>query len=118
MLFAGLQVFGQTNDVFFFVTEAGGPPIPFNGATINLTDGGAYDQSIITGADPLGDVFSAVPYGAYTYIITKDCYVPKMGAVTVDANGGMGVSIVDTVTATTSAPVFVSTSSHPIIGAW
>ena len=29
------------NDVFFFLTEAGGPPLPFNGANVTLTDGGS-----------------------------------------------------------------------------
>jgi type IX secretion system substrate protein len=79
------------NDVFFFVSQAG-PPVPFNGATVTLTDG-TFNESLITGADPLGDVFTGVPYGEYTYTIAKDCYETVTGTMIVDCANGMGVSV-------------------------
>ena len=115
LLFSSIHLFGQTNDVFFFLTEAGGPPVTLSGATISLTDGGAYNQSITSG-DPIGDVFTAVPYGSYTYNITKDCYITISGSVTVDLNGGTGISVFESMSSMTTANVFwnVNETSSPM----
>ena len=106
VLFTSVQLFAQTNDVFFFLSVAGGPPVPVNGASINLTDGAAFDQTITSGANPLGDVFENVPFGMYTYSVSKDCLNTAMGSVNVDANGGMGVSEFVALTEETENDVF------------
>ena len=93
------------NDVFFFLTEAGGPPFTLSGATVTLTDGNGFNESIVTG-NPVGDLFEAVPYGDYTYTISKDCFVTGTGAVTVDCAGGVGVSVFTSIAANASNDVF------------
>ncbi len=105
VLFASLQMIGQTNDVFIFLTEAGGPPLTLSGASVNMTGPNGYNETLVTG-NPIGDVFEMVPYGSYSYFITKDCYLTTTGTVTVDANGGMGVSVFETLTAETDNDVF------------
>ncbi|MFT6138704.1 MAG: hypothetical protein ACJAUJ_001799, partial [Salibacteraceae bacterium] len=105
LLFTSVQLFGQTNDVFIFLTEAGGPPITLSGASVNMTGPSGYNETLVTG-NPVGDLFENVPYGAYNYTISKDCFTTTAGMVTVDANGGMGVSIFESLAAETTNNVF------------
>jgi len=67
------------NNVFFFV----GSPLTIAGATVTLTDGVDYNETLETGA-PFGDLFENVPFGEYSYSISIPCYEPLSGNVTVD----------------------------------
>jgi hypothetical protein len=72
-----------SNDVNFGMSNFGNNP---SGFSINLTNG-TYNQTIASG-NPLGDYFSAVPFGTYTYTISKNCFQTATGQVVVNCNGG------------------------------
>ena len=79
----------NTNNVYFFV----GSPLATLDATVELSDGAGYYQSFVT-SDPWGGEFIAdVPFGTYTYTISKACHETVTGSVEVDANDGQGVSV-------------------------
>lgn len=80
-----------TNDVFFFI----GSPLTISGATVTLSDGADFNESLITGA-PFGDIMYGVPYGEYTYTIEAFCYETIIGTITVDCNDGMGTIVEQT----------------------
>ncbi|MCP4121498.1 MAG: T9SS type A sorting domain-containing protein, partial [Bacteroidetes bacterium] len=60
----------------------------------------------------------------YTFTQAGGCYADVTGTLTVDCNGispqsgNIFMSIIDDGAEITSAPVFVSTSNHPMIGSW
>ena len=63
------------------------------GATVTLTDGADYNETLETGA-PFGDLFENVPFGAYSYSISIPCYEPLSGNVTVDCpSNGDGIAV-------------------------
>ena len=90
-----------TNDVFFFV----GSPLALLGATVSLSGEGFY-ESFVT-SDPFsGEFIANVPYGTYTYSVSKECYDTVTGEVVVDFNDGMGVSVFATPSPATTNDVF------------
>ncbi|MBK7296931.1 MAG: T9SS type A sorting domain-containing protein [Flavobacteriales bacterium] len=89
----GIAVFAEpvaltANNVFFFV----GSPLTIAGATVTLTDGADYNETLETGA-PFGDLFENVPFGEYSYSISIPCYEPVSGNVTVDCTTGDGIAV-------------------------
>ena len=79
-----------TNDVFFFLGMMGAE----TGVTVNLNDGAGYNESYTAAGTPMEDVMiTGVPYGTYTYTISKACSTPITGTVVVECNGEMGISI-------------------------
>ena len=78
-----------TNNVFVSIGDFSPSA---SGFSINLTNGGSYNQTITSG-NPIGDVFEAVPYDTYTYTITQNCYQTVTGTVTVNCNNGDGISV-------------------------
>jgi hypothetical protein len=95
-----------TNNVFFFI----GNLITTQGCQVTLTN--STDPSIsytINGTNIIGDyMFENIPYGTYNYVVTKNCFVPKTGSVTVNCqpNGdGVGVAV-GALTAQTTNNVF------------
>ena len=90
------------NNVFFFV----GSPLTIAGATVTLTDGVDYNETLETGA-PFGDLFENVPFGEYSYSISIPCYEPLSGNVTVDCTGnGDGIAVFAEPVALTANNVF------------
>ena len=77
-----------TNDLLVYMSNFGFNP---EGFTINLTNA-TYNESITSG-DPLNDIFENVPFGTYTYTISKDCFQTITGQVTINCNNGEGNSI-------------------------
>ena len=102
------------NAVFFFV----GSPLTIPGATVTLTDGADYNETLETGA-PFGDIFENVPFGEYSYSISIPCYEPVSGNVTVDCTGnGDGIAVfVEPVALTANAVFFFVGSPLTITGA-
>ncbi|KAA3641662.1 MAG: hypothetical protein DWQ02_00175, partial [Bacteroidetes bacterium] len=90
---------------------------------VTLTDGVNTYEYDVTEFD---NIIADVAFGTYDYTFSQagGCYPDVTGTVTVDCesiipqSGNIFLSIIDQGTAITSAPVFVSTSSHPLIGAW
>jgi hypothetical protein len=90
---------------------------------VTLTDGTNTFEYDVTEFD---NIIADVPFGTYNYTFSQagGCYPDVTGMVTVDCDaiipqsGNVLLSIIDQGTEITAAPVFVSTSSHPIIGAW
>ena len=103
-----------SNAVFFFV----GSPLTIPGATVTLTDGADYNETLETGA-PFGDLFENVPFGEYSYSISIPCYEPVSGNVTVDCTGnGDGIAVfVEPVALTANAVFFFVGSPLTIPGA-
>jgi len=88
-VFANLQS-QTTNNVFFFITEGG--PLASLGTMVSFSNTDT-SYSFIT-SDPFGgEIVENVPYGDYSYTVSKDCYMTTTGDVTVDCNSGMGVSV-------------------------
>ena len=91
----GVSVFSNlssdtANNVFFFITEGG--PLASLGATVNLFNAN-NNYSFVT-SDPFGgEMVANVPYGTYSYSISKSCFQTDTGTVVVDCNSGMGVSV-------------------------
>jgi hypothetical protein len=78
-----------TNHVFFFIGE----PLILAGATVTLTDGADFSETLTTG-NFLGDIFENVPFGEYTYTVEAECYETITGSVTVEClGGGQGVAV-------------------------
>ncbi|WP_367390734.1 T9SS type A sorting domain-containing protein [Lewinella sp. LCG006] len=70
----------NTNSLFFFVGLLQEP-----GCTISVTNMETFEQTTIVGQDILGSyVIENLPYGEYTYTVSKDCFVTQTGQVTVD----------------------------------
>ena len=91
----------NTNNVFFFV----GSPLALLGATVELYGDGFY-ESFVT-SDPFsGEYIADVPYGTYTYSVSKSCYDTVTGTVIVDFNDGMGVSVFATPSESSTNDVF------------
>ncbi len=90
---------------------------------VTLSDGTNIFEYDVTEFD---NIIADVPFGTYNYTFSQagGCYPDVTGMVTVDCDaiiaqsGNVFLSIIDQGTEITAAPVFVSTSSHPIIGAW
>jgi hypothetical protein len=99
-------VFGQ-NQVTINVTDSGSNPVENAEVNFNSTT----ETTDMNGTA----VFSNVPDGLVVYTINKACYEEATGSITV-AGGDVSETIV--IQDLTDAPVFVSTSSNPIIGAW
>ena len=90
----GISVFANlmetsTNNVYFFV----GSPFALLDATVELTDGAGYYESFVTSDLWGGEFIADVPFGTYTYTISKSCYETITGSVDVVCNDGMGVSV-------------------------
>lgn len=77
------------NNVFFFI----GSPFALLGATVDLTDGADYNHSFVTWDTWGGEMVADVPYGEYTYTISKPCYETVTGTVTVECNNGEGIAV-------------------------
>ncbi len=94
--------------------------VSFN-VTDVVTTSGIEDASVTLNSmtlmtDVNGDVtFTNVADGTYSYTITETCYDDVSGSVMVS---GANVTEIVTMNSLIRAPVFVSTSSNPIIGAW
>jgi hypothetical protein len=89
----GVSVFATpspatSNNVFFFV----GSPLAMLDATVELTGDGFY-ESFVTSDPWSGEFIADVPFGEYTYSVSKACHETITGTVTVDCNDGMGVSV-------------------------
>ena len=89
----GISVFATpaeatSNDVFFFV----GAPLAMLDATVELYGDGYY-QSFVTSDPWSGEFIADVPFGDYTYSVSKACHETVTGSVTVDCNDGMGISV-------------------------
>ena len=102
----GIAVFVEptpttSNAVFFFV----GSPLSISGATVFLSDGMDYNETLVTGA-PFGDILENVPFGEYSYTISAPCYEPVSGNITVDCTDGNGIAVFVEPTPTTSNAVF------------
>ncbi len=90
---------------------------------VTLTDGTNTFEYDVTEFD---NIIADVPFGTYNYTFSQagGCYPDVTGMVTVDCDaiiaqsGNVFLSIIDQGTEITSAPVFVLTSNHPIIGSW
>ncbi|WP_432671857.1 T9SS type A sorting domain-containing protein [Flavobacterium sp. SM2513] len=80
---SSIPVAVTTNDVNISMSNFGFNP---SGFSINLTNG-TFNQTITSG-DPLGDFFAAVPFGTYTYTISKNCFQTATGQVVVNCNAG------------------------------
>ena len=92
----------STNNVYFFI----GSPLATLDATVELTDGAGYYESFVT-SDPWGGEFIAdVPFGTYTYTISKSCHETVTGSVVVDANDGQGISVFATLNESTTNNVY------------
>ena len=93
----GISVFSMlapdtANNAFFFITEAGGPPTASLGTTVTLFN--ANNNFSFVTSDPFGgEMIGNVPYGSYSYSISKPCFQTDTGTVTIDCNGGMGISV-------------------------
>ncbi len=88
-LFADLQE-KTTNNVFFFITEGG--PLAALDATVTLSN--ADTSFMFITSDPFGgELLADVPYGDYSYSITKDCTTEVSGNLSVGCNDGMGISL-------------------------
>ena len=90
-----------TNDVNISMSNFGFNP---SGFSITLTNG-TFNQTITSG-NPLGDYFSAVPFGTYTYTISKNCFQTATGQVVVNCNGGDPNYVQSIPTAVTTNGVF------------
>jgi len=99
-------VFAQ-NQVTINVTDSGSNPV--DNAEVNFNS--STETTDVNGTA----VFSNVPDGLISYTINKTCYEEATGSITV-AGGDVTETVV--IQDLTAAPVFVSTSSNPIIGAW
>ncbi|MEZ4985533.1 MAG: hypothetical protein R2795_10930, partial [Saprospiraceae bacterium] len=99
--------FGQS-DVTIHVSDSEST-MAIVGASVEL-------NAVVMLTDGNGDaVFTGLADGAYPFTVTSDCYDMNAGTALV-AGGNVTENIL--LTATTSAPVFVLTSNHPIIGSW
>ena len=106
----GISVFSNiapdtANNVFFFITEAGGPPTASLGTTVTLFD--ANNSFSFVSSDPFGgEMIADVPYGTYSYSISKPCFQTDTGSVVVDCNMGMGISVFSNIAPDTANNVF------------
>lgn len=78
------------NNVFFFI----GSPFALIGANVNLTDGADFNVSFVTWDTWGGEMVADVPFGEYSYTISKPCYETITGTVVVDCNNGDGIAVV------------------------
>ncbi len=81
----------STNNVFFFI----GDFLAILDVTVNLTDGAEFDATFVTSDTFGGEMIGDVPYGTYTYTLTKSCHQMATGTVTVHCNGGDGIAVFD-----------------------
>ena len=96
-------VLDTANNVFFFITEGG--PLASLGATVNLFNAN-NNYSFVT-SDPFGgEMVENVPYGTYSYSISKSCFQTDTGTVVVDCNSGMGISVFSNLSSDTANNVF------------
>jgi hypothetical protein len=77
------------NNLFFYI----GDPLAILGATVNVTDGGSYNESFVTFDTFGGEMLADVPFGEMSYTITTPCFETVTGTVTVDCNNGDGIAI-------------------------
>ena len=103
-----------TNNLFFFI----GDPIAILGVTVEVTDGADYYESFET-SDPFGgEMLENVPFGEYSYTLTKPCMETVTGTVTVDCNEGDGIAVIaNPAAATTNNLFFYIGDPMAIIGA-
>ncbi len=103
-----------TNNLFFFI----GDPIAILGVTVEVTDGADYYESFETN-DPFGgEMLENVPFGEYSYTLTKPCMETVTGTVTVDCNEGDGIAVIaNPAAATTNNLFFYIGDPMAIIGA-
>jgi hypothetical protein len=103
----GIAVFDQpvqatSNSVFFFVGEL----LAELDVTVELFDSNGFYSSFVT-SDPFGaETIDDVPYGEYTYVLSKPCHTTVTGTVTVDCNNGDGIAVFDQPVPATSNSVF------------
>ena len=90
---------------------------------VSLSDSAnMYDYDVTE----LDNIITDVAFGTYDYTFTKagGCYPPVSGSLVVDCDaindmsGNVLLNIIDDGAELTSAPVFILTSNHPIIGSW
>jgi hypothetical protein len=107
-----------------FVSTSSNPIIgAWVDGNITLSDGTNTYSRDVTEFD---NIIDGVEFGTYDYTFVRSggCYPEVTGTVTVDCDaispqsGNVFLPIVADQPEITSAPVFVSTSSNPIIGAW
>ncbi|MFT6781727.1 MAG: hypothetical protein ACJA1A_001649, partial [Saprospiraceae bacterium] len=114
----------ETSSASVFVATSNHPIISswVNGH-VNLNDGiNNYDYDVTE----FDNIISEVTFGIYTYTFTQSdgCYPNITGNLIVDCDaiedvsGNVLLNILDEGDEVTSAPVFVLTSDHPIIGSW
>jgi hypothetical protein len=70
-----------------------GSPFALLDATITLTDGAGFYESFVTSDLWGGEYIADVPFGTYTYTVSKSCYETITGTVEVTCNDGQGVSV-------------------------
>ena len=73
---------------------------------MNLSDGGNYDETFVTSDLWGGEFLAGVPYGTYTYTLSKPCHTTVTGTVTVDCSGEMGIEVWDEPVEMTTNNVF------------
>ena len=92
----------STNSVFFFI----GSPFGELDVLVELIGNDGYYSSFITteffGGESIGDV----PFGEYTYVLSKSCHATVSGTIIVECNNGDGIAIFDQPTPATSNNVF------------
>ncbi len=85
-LVAAFGINRTTNDLFINLTPPGGIGFPPTGVTVRLyNDDLSYDQTLVTGGFT---AFTDVPYGTYSYTLSKDCQETVEGTTTVECTPG------------------------------
>ena len=103
-----------TNNLYFFI----GDPTSILGATVQVTNGGDFNQSFVTSDPNGGEVIGNVPYGDISYTITTPCYETVTGTVTVDCNDANGIAVIaELAPATTNNLFFYIGDPMAILGA-
>jgi hypothetical protein len=102
-----------TNNVFFFI----GSPMAQLDVTVNLTDGSGYDETFVTWDTWGGEFLADVPYGTYTYTLSKPCHETITGTVTVDCNNDQGVSVNEVLQLKDANTVQFNIGITPLLGA-
>uniref|UniRef100_UPI001300A29B T9SS type A sorting domain-containing protein n=1 Tax=Winogradskyella aurantiaca TaxID=2219558 RepID=UPI001300A29B len=114
----------ETTSAAVFVSTSSHPLIGswVDGDITISNDDNTYNYSVTE----FDNIVADIAFGTYDYTFVRSggCYPEVTGSITVDCNAidpnssNIFLGIVADQAETTSAAVFVSTSSHPLIGSW